>query len=175
MSPKYPLRDRLKLFVATVTPSLLHASVRYMDDEEQSPDNTSMDGEDDHTDTEKTGRCPAAAHAANVNEIVDGEPHDPDSEPKDNTTESHAQDLNEHADSNPFIDDLPNVQPEDELETWVDYIVRATHQADDLLAAHGISSRIPRQSRIHRKRARMIAKHPEGRWTKLTPNWNPVI
>ena len=101
--------------------------------------------------TRKTGNCPAAAHAASVDDTADGEPHDPDSEPQVDTTEPNPQCRNEHeesshdSDSNPSFDEVPNDEPEDELAPWVDYMVPATHKADDLLAASGIL----RQSRIH--------------------------
>ena len=66
---------------------------------------------------------------------ADGELHDPDSEPEDDTTEpSH------DADSKSFLDEVPDDEPEDGLEPWVDHIVRATHTADDMLAANGITS-----------------------------------
>ena len=53
------------------------------------------------------------------------------------------------ADSNSFHE-VPNEEPEDELEPWVD-CMRAPHKAEDLLAANGITSWILRQSRIHWK------------------------
>ena len=46
---------------------------------------------DDHTAEEKSGTCPAATHAASVDDIADGEPH-PDSEPENDTTEPSRQD-----------------------------------------------------------------------------------
>ena len=49
------------------------------------------------------------------------------------------------------------------------------HKADELWAANGITSWILRQSKMHWKQARMIAKHHEERWTKLISNWNPAI
>ena len=61
-----------------------------------------------------------------------------------------------------------NNEPEDELEPWVDRTVRATHKADDLLAANGITSLILRQSGIYWKQAILNAKHHERRWTKLS-------
>ena len=53
-SPKYPLRDRLKLFDATVTRSLLYASGTWTTrrNEKEAPDNATTDDENDHTDTE---------------------------------------------------------------------------------------------------------------------------
>ena len=72
-------------------------------------------------------------------------------------------------------DSVPNDEPEDELEPRVDYMVPATHKADDPLAANGITSRILRESRMYWNQARTIAKHHEGRWTKLLSNWNPAI
>ena len=68
----------------------------------------------------------------------------------DDTTEHSNQDLNEHeesshdADSNPCFDEMP----EDELEMWVDYKMRATHKVDDLSAANGITSWILRQPNL---------------------------
>ena len=56
---------------------------------------------------------------------------------------------NRDADSNPlFRQRITQDELEDELEPWVDYVVRATHKADDLLAAdgsrHGSSDRAER-------------------------------
>ena len=85
----------------------------------------------------KTGEGRAAVRAASVDDTADVEPHDPDSEPVEDTTEHNNQDLNEHAesshdaDSNPCFDEITEDNPEDELEPWVDYITRATHKADD--------------------------------------------
>ena len=62
------------------------------------------------------------------------------------TSEHNNQDLNEHeesshdADSNASFHDILEDNPEDELEPWVDFMTRATHKADDLLAASGITS-----------------------------------
>ena len=47
----------------------------------------------------KSGKCFAAAHAAIVDEIAGVEPHDPDSEPEEDTTEPNPEDLNELAES----------------------------------------------------------------------------
>ena len=127
-------------------------------------------------------RCTAAqAASASVDVTADAEPHDPDSEQEGDTTEHNNQHLNEHeesshdADSNPCFDDISDHNPEDEPELWFDYMTRATHKADDLVAAGGITSWILRQSQIHWWQARMIAKHHEDRWTKLASNWNPAI
>ena len=110
------------------------------------------DGRDEEETKRKTGKCPAAAHAASDNDTAD----DPDREPEDDTTEPR-QDPNEHeesshdADSNPSFDEVLNDNPEDELEPGSDYMVRATHVADDLLAASGIMSWILRQGRVYWK------------------------
>ena len=150
-------------------------------DEEEAPDYTTTDDEDDHSHEEKIRKSPAAAHAANVDEVADNEPHDTDIEPEDDTTEANPSDFNEQeesshdADSHPCFDEVSEDNPEDELEPCVDYITRATHKADDMLAADGITSCIFRQSRIHWKQTRMIAKHHDDRWTKLISNWNPAI
>ena len=69
-----------------------------------------------------------------------GEPHDPDSEPEDDTTEANSRDLNEQEESSHDADNVPNYELEYELEPCVNHMVRATHKADDLLAANGRKS-----------------------------------
>ena len=128
----------------------------------------------------KTGTGHAAAHAASVDDTADVEPCDPDSELVD-TTEHINQDLNKHeesshdADSDPCFDDISEDNAEDELEPWVDYITRATHKADNLLTASGITLWILRQKQTYWRQARMFAKHHEDRWTNLVHNWNPAV
>ena len=71
----------------------------------------------------------AAAQAAStsVDVTVDAEPPRPCSERGDDTTDHNKQDPNEYeesshdADSNLRFDDIPEDNPEDELEPWVDY------------------------------------------------------
>ena len=63
----------------------------------------------------------------------------------------------------------PQDDPEDELEQH-----SACNPQDDALVANGITSWIPRQSRISCKRARMIAKHQGRRWTELISNGRPA-
>ena len=100
--------------------------------EEKAPDNATTDDEDDQCRQRKTGKGHAAAHVASVDDTADVETHDPDSEPENDTTEHNHQDLNEHQESSHHsCDEISNDNPEDELEPWFDYIVRATHNVDD--------------------------------------------
>ena len=77
-----------------------------------------------------TVKCHAVAHAASVDDTADGEPHDPNSEPEEDTTEPNHQGLNEReesshdADSNPSSDEVSSDIPEFELEPWDHYFVR---------------------------------------------------
>ena len=70
-----------------------------------------------------------------VDDTADVEPHDPDSEPEDDTAEHNHQIINVHpesshdADSNLSFDEILIDSPEDELAPWVDCMARATHQA----------------------------------------------
>ena len=129
----------------------------------------------------QTGKCAAAAHAAGVEDTADVETHDPDSEQGDDTTQHNNQDLNEHegsshdADSDPCIDEIPEDNPDDDLEPWVDYMLTATRKADAMLAASGITSWILRQSLIYGRQATMIAKDHEDRWTTVVSNWKPAM
>ena len=103
--------------------------------EEEAPDNSTTDDEDDHTDKE-TNRNKLRSCAGRERDDVtaDVEPTTPDSEQGDDTTEHNNQDLNEHeesshdADSNPCFDEIPEDNPEDELEPWVDCMRRAQHR-----------------------------------------------
>ena len=74
-------------------------------------------------------------------------------------TSSDQEESSHDADSNPSFDSVPQDELEDKLGPWVNYIVRATHKADNLVTANGITSRILRQSRIYWEKARTIAKH----------------
>ena len=72
--------------------------------------------------------CAAAqAASASIDVTADAEPHDPYSEQGDDTTEHNNQDPNDQeesshdADSNPCFDEIPEANPEDELEPWVDH------------------------------------------------------
>ena len=71
--------------------------------DDESPDTTTTDDEDDHTDEENLKKNPAAAHAANVNDIAKDEPLDPDCQLKDGTTEAKTQDPNEQEEGNPRL------------------------------------------------------------------------
>ena len=101
----------------------------------------------------------AKAASASVDVTVDAEPHGPDSEQGDDTTEHNNQDPDEHeesshdADSNPCFDEIPEDSPEDEQEPWVDYMKKATHKANHLLAANRFTSWILRQSWIYWRQA----------------------
>ena len=118
---------------------------------------------------------------ASVDDNADVEDHDPDSAQVDDTTEHNNQHVNEHeessydADSNPCFDNISEDIPEDELEPRVDGITRATHTADELLTANGITSWILQQSPMYWRKSRMIAKHHQDRWTQHVSNWNQAI
>ena len=87
----------------------------------------------------KTGTGHAVAHAASVDTGV--EPHDPDSEPLDDTTEHNNQDLDEHeesshdADSNPCFDESSEDNPADEQEPWVNCITGASRKSGRLVSS----------------------------------------
>ena len=166
-SPKYPLRDRLKLWNDTVTPSLFCASGTWTMTEETKKNTIQVNVQ---------LRMPRGSTIPPTSN-----PTTPTTNREGDTTEHNSQDLNEHeetshdAGSNPCFDEIPEDKPEDELQPWVDYITRAVRKADDLLAASGNTPWILRQSRIFWRRARMIPKHHEDRWTSLVSNWNPAV
>ena len=55
--------------------------------ENDTPDNTTTDDEDDDKDGEKSPKCSADAHAANVDEVADVEPQNADGELEERATE----------------------------------------------------------------------------------------
>ena len=97
-------------------------------------------------------QCSAAAHAANVDEDQKKARLRPTRKKDPHEQQESSQD----ADS-PFVDSVPQDDQEDELEPWVDYTVRATHEAHDLLTATAITSWILMQCRMYWKQGRMIA------------------
>ena len=103
-------------------------------DEEETPDNTTTDDQIIlFRKKSRSCRC-----AANVDEVAEDEPHDPDCEFEEDTT-----DINKTPTNRPTLtatcDSVSQDELEDELKSSV-AAVRATHQADDLLAAKGITS-----------------------------------
>ena len=56
------------------------------------------------------------------------------------STTDHLHTFQQLQQSNPLYDSVPQDELEDELDPWVDYIARATHEADDLMVANGITS-----------------------------------
>ena len=111
-SPKYPLRDRLKKKLRTTQRRMVRMIIQ--------------------TKTQAGKSC-AGREAASVDVTADAEPHDPNSEQGNDTTEHNNQDPKEHeesshdADSNRCFDKIPEDSPQDELEPWVDYIKREHH------------------------------------------------
>ena len=63
-------------------------------------------------------------------EVVDDELQDLDNDAEENTTGTKPQDPNEQEESSQDadVDSVPQDDLEDELEPWVDYMVRATHK-----------------------------------------------
>ena len=122
------------------------------------------DGRDEE-ETQDTTTAEMSSHATSVDDTADGEPHDPDSDLEDDTTEPNPQDLNEQeqsshdADSNSSFDEVTNEEPEDKLEprstAWCEQLTRQTICWQQMEARRGY--------------------HHEGRWTRLFSNWNPAI
>ena len=98
----------------------------------------------------------------------------------DDTTERNNKDLNEHEESSHDVySNSPSTNSQKTIQKTSqnrgsDYITRATHIADDFLAASGITVWIFRQSQIYKGQAKMVENHHEDRWTKLVSNWNPA-
>ena len=108
-----------------------------MDDDdrndEEAPDNATTVDEDDHPDRgEKQVKVTKLRVWFDVDDTADVEPHDPDSEPEDDTAEHNHLIINVHpesshdADSNLSFDEIFINSPE------VDCMARATHQVGDL-------------------------------------------
>ena len=148
-------------------------------DEDETPDNTTTDDEDYHTDEKKIRkqsrsctsrerrlrrrrRAPTTPTTSRRTTRLRPTPRNSTGKKKAVTTPT----------ATPPSTAGHKDEPEDQLEPWSDFTVRATHKADDLWAAGGITSWILRQSRATRKQARLTGRHHEGRGTKLDPNWN---
>ena len=62
---------------------------------------------------------------------------------------------------------------DDSLEPWVDWIKRATHFAEDMLAESGGESWVLAQRRRKWRWAGRVARLDDNRWTKQTLLWEP--
>ena len=91
----------------------------------------------------ETRKGHASAHADSVDDTADVEPHGPHSEPVGDTTEHNNEDLDEHdesshdADSNRSSDDTSADNPEDELQSRVDYMTMAMQKNRRLAGSTG--------------------------------------
>ena len=63
--------------------------------------------------------------------------------------------------------------PRRQEETWVDYIIRATHRAEDLAALHGSTSWILTQRVRTWQLAGKAAAQVDHRWRNRLLNWKP--
>ena len=155
------------------------ARVRNVDEdgryEEEAPENSTVDYEGRIIQmNRKPCKCPTTIHTESVDDIADGELHDPDSEPEDDTTEPNSQDPNEQEESshdasiNSSFNDVPeDDELENEQESGVNDTVSVTHKADDLSAANGITSSILWQSQVFWREASTTktvgpSSHPTG-------------
>ena len=169
--PRYSLRDRLKLFDATVTPQLLCVSGTWTMTEEMKKElQTTQRRMNDHADKERKQvkvtqlRSPRASTTPPT-----WNPATPTANLwTTQLTEHSNQHLNEHDDSSHDPDNNPcfDVVPNDELRR---------RSRGHLLAASGITLWIPRQSQVYWREARMIGKQHEDRWTKLVSIWKPTV
>ena len=90
----------------------------------------------------QAGKSCAAARAASVDVTADVGPTTPTVHwgttrlSTTTKTSTSTKKSSHNADSNPCFDEIPEDNPEDELEPWVDCLTRASRKADDLIAAN---------------------------------------
>ena len=64
-------------------------------------------------------------------------------------------------------------EPGDDLEPWVDWIPRATHEAEDQMERAGLESWVEAQCRRQHRWAGHIARLCDDRWTQKVLDWEP--
>ena len=150
MSPKYTLRDRLKLLDATVTPPLLHASGTWTMTEEiqKNLQTTQRRMMRMIIQTKRiTGKGHADAHAASGEDTAGVEPHDPTANRRTaaKTSTSTKKAATTQAATPASMKSQKTIQQTSQ-NRGSDCVTTATHKADDLSAANGMTSWILRHS-----------------------------
>ena len=64
---------------------------------------------------------------------------------------------------------------DDDIETWVEWIHRATHIAEDSLSRAGIDDWVVAQKRCKFKWAGHTARRTDGRWATKILDWTPSV
>ena len=91
----------------------------------------------------------------------------------DDTTEHNNQDLDEHeershdADSNPCFDKIPEGNPEDEPDPWVDYMTRTKRRADIFFCSKRNHVVDPQTEPDLLEAGQDDCQNHEDHWTKL--------
>ena len=90
----------------------------------------------------------------------------------DTDTDSDAHDADSDA-SEPH--ETPDVDDDDNLEPWVDWIRRCTHDAEAQMKALGLEDWVTTQRRRKWRWARRVATDTLGKWTLKALNWDPLL
>ena len=156
----YRLRDRLRLFESTVSPTLLYGC-----------EALTLTRNDEHAINRAQRRMLRMMIGAGRRKTK-------------GTMTTEPNDNNEHSESDNDIQSNPEAQHDDnqaeqeddnheDLEPWHEWMKRVTQQAENLLQKFNIKSWI---SAIRTRKWRLVAKTmnmPPQRWTRLALTWDP--
>ena len=68
---------------------------------------------------------------------------------------------------------LRSEEGHDDTETWVDWIQRVTHEAEEQMHRYDVPCWVEEVRRRRFRWAGRVARHEDGRWTRKILHWTP--
>ena len=176
------MKDRLRLFDGTVTPTVLYGCSswtltvelenRLRRTQRQMLRMIINPPRRRSSEDEQHNKHTPAQTAAESHEIPkDMTTHDPTTQiPTRNDSDSDGHDV----DSEVSDIQIPTDTNNESTESWVDWIKRSTHEAENLIQSLGIEDWISRQRRRKWRWAHRVALD-EDKWTYKAALWNPSL
>ena len=171
-SRHYLLHDRLRLFGAVISPSVLYGCGAWaMTTERERKLRT--------TQRKMLRKMLGAHRGRKVGKRVtregakSGEARDDDDQ---HSTQSGSSSTTSSAtkEKSTGSDDEEEAEEEEEEESWVDWITRATHLAADAARKAGVVDWVEEQRRRKWRWAGHVARREDGRWSRSILDWEPV-
>ena len=162
-SKTYPLKHRIRLFHSIITPSVLYGNAAWT---------LTQDLEFLLRRTQRRmlrmiisspRRRKQLTHDISTNTTLNDSAAPPTQQPHDNTSNNNNH-RNEHNDNNEY-----------NLETWTEWVQRATRTAESYMGQFNIDDWITIHRRSKWRCATRIAKQEDTRWTKRAALWEPEV
>ena len=157
-SKTYPLGARLRLFNATVQPTVMYGCQSW-------------------TMTQELSTTLRRAQRRMMRLIVNS-PRRRTTPPLDNEDHHHDEstdDVNSNATQSSDLEQLLQLSEQELLEPWPDFLKRTTQQAEELAKQHNIDDWATHYLRQKWRWAARVAQQSHDRWSRLATTWEPQL